>query len=106
MAWKCQCGEENQSFQTYCGECLRQYPGTNRVSDELAALRTERDLYHRRWDRCMSDYSDLRTERDRLRAALEEIAKGEGPYSTNQQEFAENVIENLTNLARHALGGE
>ena len=42
----------------------------------------------------------------RLRAALEEIATGKGPFSRDQQTFANNVIENLTGIARRALGGE
>ena len=45
-----------------------------------------------------------------LLAALKEIAKMEGPYSRDPLTHAENVIENLTNIANKAIakaeGGE
>ena len=38
MTWKCQCGEENESFMSYCRECTRLHSGHGCVSDELARL--------------------------------------------------------------------
>jgi hypothetical protein len=38
-----------------------------------------------------------------LLAALEEIAKGEGPYSLDQLTHAENVIANMVNIANAAI---
>lgn len=48
-------------------------------------------------------YSEVLAERDRLRAALEKIAKGEGPFSRDNYQFACNVIEESKRLAREAL---
>ena len=39
-----------------------------------------------------------------LRAALAEIAKGEGEFSRNPLQHAENTIESMKLLAREALG--
>ena len=43
MTWKCQCGEENESFMSYCRECTRLHSGHGCVSDELARMKAERD---------------------------------------------------------------
>ena len=43
---------------------------------------------------------------ERYRAALEQIAKGEGPYSMDNHQFACNVIEESKRLANEALRGE
>lgn len=51
-----------------------------------------------------AELTRLREENQRLRQALEEIAKGEGPYSRDQLTHAGNVIDNLTTLAKQALG--
>ena len=52
----------------------------------------------------------LQEENAELLAALKEIAKMEGPYSRDPLTHAENVIENLTNIANKAIakaeGGE
>ena len=40
----------------------------------------------------------------RLRAALAEIAKGEGAFKVDPLAFAHSVIENLITIAEHALG--
>ena len=45
----------------------------------------------------------LLAENKRLRAALEEIAKGEGAFSRDRLEHATNVIENAIDLAKQAL---
>ena len=53
---------------------------------------------------------NLRRPRADLLDALKEIAKMEGPYSRDPLTHAENVIENLTNIANKAIakaeGGE
>ena len=47
--------------------------------------------------------ADAESENARLRAALEEIAKGEGAFSRDRLEHATNVIENAIELAKEAL---
>ncbi len=50
---------------------------------------------------------DLEDDIQRLRAALTEIAKGEGRYSRNPLTHAENTIVDMRSLATAALeGGE
>ena len=53
---------------------------------------------------------DALAQNRELLAALKEIAKMEGPYSRDPLTHAENVIENLTNIANKAIakaeGGE
>ena len=48
----------------------------------------------------------LTQQAERYRAALEQIAKGEGPYSMDNHQFACNVIEESKRLANEALRGE
>ena len=54
--------------------------------------------------------NELAHKLDDALAALKEIAKMEGPYSRDPLTHAENVIENLTNIANKAIakveGGE
>lgn len=45
----------------------------------------------------------LTRENERLRAAMEQIAKGEGPYSRDPLTHAANVIEDMMAVARAAL---
>ena len=45
----------------------------------------------------------LREENAEMLEALKEIAKMEGPYSRDPLTHAENVIENLTNIANKAI---
>ena len=45
----------------------------------------------------------LQEENAELLAALKEIAKMEGAYSRDPLTHAENVIENLTNIANKAI---
>lgn len=40
---------------------------------------------------------------ERLRAAIREIAKGEGRYSESRQQHADNTIEDMIGLANDAL---
>ena len=47
--------------------------------------------------------SSLRATRDKLRGALEEIAKGEGPFSRDPLTHASNTIDAMKELARAAL---
>ena len=42
-------------------------------------------------------------ENERLREAMREIVKGEGPYSRDPLTHASNVIEAMTKIARAAL---
>ena len=48
------------------------------------------------WDELLDDFNELLY-------ALKEIAKTEGPYSRDPLTHAENVIENLTNIANKAI---
>ncbi len=45
-------------------------------------------------------------ERNRLREALEEIAKGEGRFSRDPFQHAQNTIEDMIAIAREALGAK
>jgi hypothetical protein len=47
--------------------------------------------------------ADLYSEVSRLRAALEIIQEGRGPFSMDQLTFATNVIEAMKETARAAL---
>lgn len=47
----------------------------------------------------------LQNEKRDLRAALEDIAKGNGAFSRDQYTFACNVIENMKSIAARALAG-
>lgn len=47
----------------------------------------------------------LQREKRDLRAALEDIAKGNGAFSRDQYTFACNVIENMKSIATRALAG-
>jgi hypothetical protein len=40
---------------------------------------------------------------ERMRAALEEISRGEGPFSRDPLTHATNCIENMKQIARDAL---
>lgn len=70
---------------------LRQWPSERELRSQIAALDAHVD--------------ELLGEIARLRTALEEIEEGRGPFSTDQETFAINVIENLTGIARAALRG-
>ena len=48
-------------------------------------------------------YDAIKQQNAELLAALREIAKMEGPYSRDPLTHAENVIENLTNIANKAI---
>lgn len=50
---------------------------------------------------CARAASDI----EKLRHALQEIAKGNGAYSLDQYQFACNVIENMKGIAQRALDG-
>lgn len=50
-----------------------------------------------------TDYSALEAEVAGLRAALAEIAKGEGAFNRDPLNHAKNVIENMMTLAAAAL---
>ena len=71
--------------------------GYERLTRELEAMEDARDI-------AQAEGALMEMERDRLRAALEQIAKGEGPFSLDNHQFACNVIEESKRLAREALG--
>ena len=71
--------------------------GCERLTRELEAMEDARDI-------AQAAGALMEMERDRLRAALEQIAKGEGPFSLDNHQFACNVIEESKRLAREALG--
>ena len=50
-----------------------------------------------------NEIAGLRNQNAELLAALKEIAKMEGAYSRDPLTHAENVIENLTNIANKAI---
>lgn len=56
------------------------------------------------------DHARIVAEKDaeieRLREALVEITKKQGPYSRNQLEHADNCIERMAEVASKALNGE
>lgn len=45
----------------------------------------------------------LKADNDRLREALQEVAKGEGPFSRDQLTHAQNTIEAMKEIALNAL---
>ena len=49
--------------------------------------------------------ADIERQRDAYRKALEEIVKGEGPFSRDQITHASNTIEAMKAIARKALEG-
>ena len=53
-----------------------------------------------------SDVAYLLGRVDALEEALEEIEKGDGPFSQDPLTHAGNCIENMTSLARTALEAE
>lgn len=50
--------------------------------------------------------AELEAEVERLRGALREISKGEGTFSRDPLEHAENVIENQVDIAERALNND
>lgn len=57
-------------------------------------------------DRRVQENIDRTNERNEAREALREIAKGEGRFSRDHLEHAENTIEDMKALANAALGKE
>lgn len=55
---------------------------------------------------CGPEIDDLCDEIRRLRAALTEIAKGEGRFSRDPLEHASNTVDDMKAMARKALEDE
>jgi hypothetical protein len=65
-----------------------------------------RDAFIQRWNALSEELGEVLFERDTLRAALDEIAKGEGRYNRDPLTHASNTIEDMQALAIAALRGE
>lgn len=70
------------------------------------ALSGERFGFRAGWGWRSEEIAYLTSEVERLRAALEEISEGRGPFSSDQLTFATDTIEAMKELARAALRTE
>ena len=64
---------------------------------------TKRDELYAKYIGVMNINAVLKQQNAERLEALKEIAKTEGPYSRDPLTHAENVIENLTNIANKAI---
>ena len=90
----------------------------SRFSEEITQQEVER--LSARIERLTNELQDARAEirheeishtitidqRDRARAALQEIVKGEGRFSTDRLTHAHNTIEDMISLATEALANK
>ncbi len=73
------------------------------LTAELDALARERDEILTVNARYVAIEREYIAERDALREALKEIARGEGAFSRDHLKHAENCIENMKVIAKQAL---
>ena len=74
--------------------------------EEIETLRAEvkrLNHYVELAGRSMAQSHRLQAEVARLRAALAEVAKGEGPFSRDRFTHAANCVENMKSIAEKAL---
>lgn len=88
---------ENERLQGFVGRCKRLHPPGEWT---YCACRFDEKDHQTNW---CGVHSDLRDENERLREALKEISKGEGPFSRDPLEHAGNVIDSMKNIATEAL---
>lgn len=70
---------------------------------ESSLSREERLAYGKNIVQCVNSHDALVKQRDALLDALEEISKGEGPYSNDRLDHAENTIESMIQIAEAAI---
>lgn len=70
------------------------------AADEIERLKK----MHEDWFNGPNGVRWYMAENDRLRTALQTIAEGRGPFSTDQLTFATSVIETMKQTANEALG--
>lgn len=76
---------------------------TNDTGLSPLELQDQNDILVETTGELVNEKDELHKQNEKMRKALEEIRKGEGPYHLDPSEHANNTIENMKSIATEAL---